>query len=284
MNTLHKIGMRFTGTLLSRFAHLRTTCAITILSMAGAVSPCIAEGDPTVSEAPLIGTLYDFKQGWDFKEIHMDSEIYDKTLCEFITKGWDEQILSKYLRLGQPFYSNHIFIPMIGDKNAPKALGVDKKIKDGYWVIHYKAQVVPPADGRYRFAGYAHATLFMAVNGKLVLNGCRWDVTKTMPNFPWRSDVPQGGAKAGDHKLAIGSWVDLKASEPIDIDILMGNRVATELCAFLLVEKEGETYAKDENGFPILPLFQLSRFNGELPQGKMSTNTVVNVMVWKSLQ
>ena len=245
-------------------------------------------GSSEASEAALIGTLYDLKQTQDRKPLVMDAGVYDKTLAQFVLNGWDESVLNKYFRITHPFYTTQVFIPMLGDKVAPKAFGVQDRIQDSYWFVHYKGQVVPPADGRYRFVGYAHATILVAVNGQLVLNGCRFDISHEAPDFPLRSTQtahdPQAGAPAGDHRLTFGPWIDLKHSEPIDIDILFGNRVASELCAFLLVQKEGGNYDTDNKGFPILPIFQVARYDGPPLSDKRSTKAVLNAMIWKSLQ
>jgi hypothetical protein len=247
-------------------------------------------GSNEPSEAALIGMLYDLKQTEQLKPGITNTKDYDRVIADFIMKKWDESVLNKFYRISHPLYTTQIFIPMLGNQVAPKALGVQNHIKDGYWVMHYKGQVVPPADGRYRFAGYAHATMLVAINGKLVLNGCRYDINKDEKDFPLRSvqkaSDPNAGAPAGDFMLTVGPWVELKHDEPVDIDILFGNRLASELCAFLLVEKEGQTYETDPaTHFPILPLFQVARYNGPpLLQGKMSTRCQVNAMIWKCLQ
>jgi hypothetical protein len=233
-----------------------------------------------------MGIFYDLKRTSDRDKVPMDMPAYDKTMADFITKGWDEQILNKYYRISKPFYTTQVYIPMTPYSQAAKAFGVDDKVTGSYWIVHFKGQVIPPASGRYRFVGYAHATMFVAINGKLVLNGCRFDINSVMPNFPLRS-VQNGsdphGAPAGDHLLTLGSWVDLKAGEPVDIDILFGNREVPVLCAFLLVEKEGDSYAKDPvTRYPILPLFQVAPYNGTLVR-KDGTPCAVNAMIWKSL-
>lgn len=246
-------------------------------------------GTDQASEAALIGSLYDLKQTSGRKPIAMNPSDYDQTISGFIMQDWDESILNKFYRISHSFYTTQIFIPMVGNQLAPKAFGVADRLKDGFWVIHYKGQIIPPADGRYRFAGYAHATMLVAINGRLVLNGCRFNIHKVEKNFPLKSTQaasdPQAGAPAGDFRLTVGPWVDCKHAEPVDIDILFGNRHRSELCAFLLVEKEGETYATDPvTHYPVLPLFQVARYEGDLQQGKLSTRCQTNAMIWKCLQ
>ncbi len=241
-------------------------------------------GSSTASEAALTGILYDLKQDEHRNPAINNTHDYDSVIASFLTKGWDESVFDPFYRVSHPFYTTQIFIPMLASKAAPKAFGVENRIQDGYWVIHYKAQVVPPADGRYRFAGYAHATIFVAINHRLVLNGSRWDVSKAARNLPGLAR--EAGAPAGDFHLCLGDWVDLKHSQPVDIDILVGNRQATVLCAFLLVQKADEIYPIDPaTKFPILPVFQLTPYTGlPFPEGKLSTRAQFNTSIWKCLQ
>ena len=249
-----------------------------------------AFGKSTPSESALMGIFYDLKQDQQKEAVAMNSPIYDKTLADFITNGWDETALDKFYRISKPFYTTQVYVPMTPDQQAARAFGVDDKVTGSYWIVHFKGQVVPPSGGRYRFVGYAHATIFVAINGKLVLNGCRFNINDTMHDFPLKSVQsaadPRHGASAGDFMLTTGEWVDLKAGEPVDIDILFGNRVAAVLCAFLMVEKEGETYPTDPNThFPILPLFQVAPYTGApLDQSKRGTPCEVNKSIWKCLQ
>jgi hypothetical protein len=250
-----------------------------------------AFGKSTASESALMGIFYDLKQTQQKDKVPMDSPVYDKTLADFITKGWDETVLDKFYRISKPFYTTQVYVPMTPQNQAARAFGVDDKVTGSYWIVHFKGQVIPPAAGRYRFVGYAHATIFVAVNEKLVLNGCRFSINDTMKDFPLRSvqnpTDPQAGAPAGDWMLTYGQWFDLKADEPVDIDILFGNRVAPVLCAFLMVQKDGETYPTDPNThFPILPLFQVANYSGPAldMEAKKGTPCTVNKSIWKSLQ
>ena len=278
----------------SRIDSIAVLCLGLVALVAGRLhaddsSDADAFGKSTPSESALMGQFYDLKQTQQKEPVVMNSPTYDKVLADFITKGWDEATLDKYYRISKPFYTTQVYVPMTPDQQAARAFGVDDKVTGSYWFVHFKGQVIPPSAGRYRFVGYAHATMFVAINDKLVLNGCRFDINNTMHDFPLRSvqspTDPNRGAPAGDYMLTKGPWIDLKADEPVDIDILFGNRVAAVLCAFLLVEKEGETYPTDPvSNFPILPLFQVSSFKGELDQSHKGTPCAVNKSIWKCLQ
>ncbi len=49
-----------------------------------------------------------------------------------------------------------------------------------------------------------------------------------------------------------------------DLDVIIGERPGGQFNAFLMVEKQGETYPKDSRGRSIFPIFQLAKY--ETPQ------------------
>jgi len=274
---------------LGAFCALAGLWAGSLLVRAEDTSAADAFGKSTPSESALMGIFYDLKQTKQKEKVSMDAPIYNQVMADFIMKGWDETVLNKFYRISKPFYTTQVYVPMTPQNQAARAFGVDDKVTGSYWIVHFKGQVIPPSGGRYRFVGYAHATIFVAINEKLVLNGCRFDINETVKNFPLHSvqsaSDPQHGAPAGDWMLTVGPWIDLKADTPVDIDILFGNRVAPVLCAFLMVEKEGETYPTDPvTHFPVLPLFQVAPYNGTLLQDKTGTPCAPNKSIWKSLQ
>ncbi len=202
----------------------------------------------------LIAIIYDFKQTQMRQPSTTTPETYPGIVKEFLRQGWDEQVLNRYFRITRPLYSTQIFIPNIPADTAPKAFNVEKVIKPSLWIIHYKGQVSPPEDGTYRFAGYADDVLAVAVNSKTVCVGARSDMQM---DAVWKSsDKP--GAHAFNGNLAYGDWITLKKDKPIDLDVLIGERPGGEFCAFLLYQKQGETYQTDAKGNLILPVFQLA--------------------------
>jgi hypothetical protein len=137
---------------------------------------------------------------------------------------------------------------------APKAFGVENVVKPSYWVIHYKGQVVPPADGTYRFVGNFDDLLVVAVNRKVVLEGNRPDTR--FPRLGWKEAADKGPKVAANDLAKYGDWVDLKANQPVDLDILIGERPGGQFHGVLLYEKKGEAYPRNAKGQAILPLFQ----------------------------
>lgn len=205
--------------------------------------------------AGLIAIIYDLKQTQSMQPSQVTPETYPRVVNEFLRKGWDEVVLNRYFRITRPLYSTQIFIPRIDADAAPKAYGVEKVIRPSCWVIHYKGQVSPPEDGTYRFVGYADDSLAVAVNNKTVCVGSRPDMDQASL---WKSPEKKPGAYAFNGNLIYGEWLPLKKDEAIDLDVLIGERPGGDFCAFLLYQKQGETYQLDKAGNPILPVFQLA--------------------------
>jgi hypothetical protein len=149
-------------------------------------------------------------------------------------------------------------------------------------VVYYKGQVSPPEDGNYRFVAYADDVIVVAVNGKTVLVGGRPDATKNLKM--WTS--PEQGAKIGaaNGTLHYGDWISLKKDEPVDLDVLVGERPGGSFCAFLLYEKQGAEYPKTESGATKFPLFQLAPHKTSVGNPKDEPPFSEASTVWKGYQ
>ena len=213
-------------------------------------------GNSQQSESALMGMMYDIKQME--KNSGGTTNDYPTVIDEFLTKGWDEAVLNRFYRVSRPLYTTQIFIPNMDAGLAPKAFGAEKTVKPSMWVIHYKGQVSPPSAGTYRFWGCADDVLAVAVNEKSELVFCRPDMA--LPKNGWKQTDPDG-AQAADDPLRPGDWFTLGDKEIMDLDVIIGERPGGLFNAFLMVEKKGQTYQKDAQGHPILPIFQVAPYS-----------------------
>jgi len=254
------------------------------IALLGSTSVLAKGDDPSVfgqskqSEAALIGVLYDLKQTQDHKPTNVDPEVYSTVVDEFLSKGWDEGVLNRYYRVSRPLYTTQIFIPNMDANEAPKAFGAEKTVQPSRWVIHYKGQVSPPESGTYRFWGIADDVMAVAVNGKTVLVGNRRDTRLPLTN--WQASE-RDGAHAGDGDLRPGDWMPLKATDIIDLDVIIGERPGGIFNAFLMVEKQGASYNTDRRGHLILPIFQIAPYN--TPPTR-DAEFATGFPIWKSYQ
>ncbi|MEO0415889.1 MAG: FecR domain-containing protein, partial [Verrucomicrobiota bacterium] len=105
------------------------------------------------------------------------------------------------------------------------------------WMAWYSGKVKPPQKGRYRFWGYADNHLLVAINGKPVLEGSRFDTSfrnelkgikrRNHPAFPCLN------AQAG---ISAGQWIEV-GNNPVQIDILFGEMSNTHTFGLLLIER-----------------------------------------------
>jgi hypothetical protein len=253
-------------------------CAVAASSLSAA--PITEFGTSESKGAAMVGILYDLKQDQARKPMKMDIKGYGRLVDEFIASGWDEGVLNRYFRAARPLYTTQIFIPLMAANSAPKAFEVENIVKPMFWLIHYKGQVSPPTSGAWRFWGYGEEVCSVAINGKNVLLA-NWKEITT-PSVGWKSPEPPGQPAASGH-LKAGDWIELKAGEVVDIDVLIGERGGGVFAAYLLIEKRGEKY-EQINGKPVLPVFQLAPHDTPQPQSvKYGPVIAPNGPVWNGL-
>ena len=204
--------------------------------------------------ATLIGIFYDLKQTQRRQPIPNAPAHYESTIDEFVVSGFDEALLNRFFRAALPLYTTQIAMPDMSAAIAPKAFGVEGVVKPSNWIIHYKAQIAPPADGTYRFVGNVDDLLVVAINRKVVLVG-NWPNTN-LKKLNWKSNSTPGPTVAANTYSKYGDWIDLKSDVPVDLDIVLGERPGGKFQGVILYEKKGETYPLTAKGQAILPLFQ----------------------------
>ncbi|MGH8046225.1 MAG: hypothetical protein ACREKL_03180 [Chthoniobacterales bacterium] len=180
----------------------------------------------------LIGILYDFKQNQKRQKIDMDKDTFEHSVAQFVDSGWDEGLINKYYRVPRALYTTQLQIPTISADVAPRAFGVEKTVAPQKWLVHYKGQVAAPEDGTYRFCGNSDDFVVVAVNGKTCL-------VAEMPGTPmgvkWFAKEPP---PPGDFQAA-GDWINFRAGEPVDLDIVTGESPGGQYRCRLSIQKKG---------------------------------------------
>lgn len=254
---------------------LAATLAATLLLGWATPRPTLAgdnNADPSLfgsaqrSAGALIGILYDFKQTQKREPVPMDRHIFERVVAQFIDGGWDEGLLNAYYRVPRALYATELLIPTIDADTAPRAFGVEKTVQPRTWLVHYKGQVAAPTDGTYRFLGDADDFVAVAVNGETVLVA---DIPGTKLRVKWfAKEAPfrLGGRHGG--RFIAGDWIELRAGQPIDLDIITGESPGGQMRCLLGVEKKGVDN-HDE-----MPPFQLTA----------TKNTPPGAVPWKRVQ
>ncbi len=225
-------------------------------------------GDSPDSGVPgLIGELYDLKQTPDGTATPMaisPPETVDsyypgfaglpqtkeglKVLREYV-KSWNQDILDRYYKSPSALEATQIFIPTRHSEEATKAFKVQDKVTARRWVIHYHGTMIPPKTGRFRFLGFGDDFLVVRLGDNNVLDA----------SYPGEKLDESANARDEDipgpsgHHLFCGKWFNVDASQPMSIDILIGEGPGGFSGFVLLIEEDGDTSEKGD-----YPVFQMA--------------------------
>jgi len=241
----------------------------------------------------LIGRFYDFKQlakatpNPDLARLN-PGPLAEKEISTFTQGTWSATNLSKFYRAPEPLYTTQIFVPNMSADEAPKAYGVQKNVQGKSWIAHYRGRVSPPATGTYRFVGAADDFMVVRLDGRVVLDGGLFVVSKFKSDLQARGYPYEFSAGANSlqksrrNGFVIGNRMELRAGLFYDIDIIIGEGLGGYFYAFLYFEQEGVTYAKDGHGNPILPIFRVA--DGPSPDKKAGIPPFMeNGAIWRAL-
>ncbi len=194
--------------------------------------------------ASFVGIFYDLKQSQTRQRYPNPNQQYWKVIRDFVSDEFNEAQLDRFFRAALPLYTNRIAMSNMAANNAPRAFGVQDVVEPRHWIIHYRAQVAPPRDGRYRLGGGSDDVLVAGINRKVVVIGQHADRDLALPRWVSPADPePRPGVRPGlDNRALWGHWLDLKAGVPLDLDVVVGERPGGSFYAVLVYQEEGKTY------------------------------------------
>ena len=210
-------------------------------------------GEPIDIGNNLIGTFYDFKRRRGGGTVVLDNEGFKIEVGKFTRGGWNTSHLARYYRAPKKLYATSIMIGSILSVLAPGEFG-ESGVEGLRWIVHYKGTLVYPKDIKFRFVGAADDILLVRVDGKDVLNGS-WSGTGYTYS-DWTTSAPGTYQLMGNTFAVFGDWITLKAHEPVDMQVLIGEVPGGVFSAMLAVEVEGVDYPLNKHGNPILPMFK----------------------------
>lgn len=222
------------------------------------------------------GRFYSLKYDRKGGEAVMDPDQFLLLLRKFCTQGWRESLLARYYRAPDRLYATSFMVPPISSPMAPDVFGQPEM--ESYWFfVKYKGKLVYPEDIRFRFWGIGDAYIVVNVDGKNVLvNGVEGRLL--VLDFWQSTDADNDKYFLGDKTMKIGDWIELKAGEPLDMQVLYGEWAGGVMSGMLLVEVDGVEYPQTRQGGPLLPAFKTEEFTRDqleqirkyLPEGEAS--------------
>jgi len=222
------------------------------------------------------GQFYSFVHTRDGGLAIMDEIQFVFLLRKFCASGWKESLLARYYRAPDKLYTTSFMVPPVPSPMAPDVFGQPEM--ESYWFFaKYKGQLVYPEDIRFRFWGVGDAYIVVQVDGKNVLvNGVPGRLR--VLDFWQNTDADNDKYFLSDRKMRVGDWIELKASESVDMQVLFGEWRGGVMSGMLLVEVDGVDYPQTRQGGPLLPAFKTEEFSQDqieqirkyLPAGEAS--------------
>lgn len=211
----------------------------------------------------LIGVIVDLKRDGEGKSRSLN---YWRDVQSLVDGNFSAKAMGEFFVLPRKVALTHMFIPTQPAENGPKAFGVDDLMKPMGWVAYYTGKIVPGRKMRCRFIGYFDDLLLIRVNGNVVLDcswmnhaGAKgevtgWESPERKEAGKWGTDHPDA-PRAGSY-FAFGDWFDADPQQPIQLDLVIGERPGGQIGGAVMIEEEGVEYEKEQGtGRPIWPIF-----------------------------
>jgi len=217
------------------------------------------------------GTFYSMEmtRSGKFEPIGVDG--MNQVVQQFVEEGWNPKVFAPYYKAPGKMYATHFMIPPIPSEQGPSQFGIklSETVSPAFWVIHYKGEITRPEGGRFRFRGTGDNFFIVRVNQKIVLatSFAHFYAGQigTRMSLRWSPTDEQSGKFLMGHGFAtVGDWFDLEPGAPVEMEVIAGDYWGGWFKAMLVVEEEGQTYPKNEDGMPILPIFRTEKIPEKL--------------------
>jgi hypothetical protein len=206
----------------------------------------------------LVGEFYDLKRNRNgtIKYDTADDAKLAAELRKFYDADWSTAVFAPFYKAPAKLYATQIFVPSLKAADAPEKFGIKEAVEPMMWVVIYKGKIAYTNDIKFRFSGYGDDLLLVRINKKMVLNGSH-QVDEKFNDQGWANRSPDNKKRwLGLGRARVGDWVELKANEPVEIEVLLGEVAGDLFSGMLFVEVDGVKYPENGRGEPILPIFR----------------------------
>ncbi|QBG46827.1 hypothetical protein EGM51_05230 [Verrucomicrobia bacterium S94] len=216
----------------------------------------------------FVGTFYDTKRlrsGTGNPGISIEETC--EAIIKFVKNDWRPSVLNKYYRSPRKLYATTFTFPTMPAAMAPEAFG-EADVPGYGWFAHYKGELVYPEDIKFRFWGQGDNAMIVRVGKEIVLvvahpEGTPWQMTLPLWN-PSDHSVYRKYALDKNFSVA-GDWIELKAGEPVNMEVIVAVPSGGLNCFILCVEEEGKEYPENPfDGGPCLPVFKTEELSQDL--------------------
>ena len=214
------------------------------------------------------GTFYDMKRSRTGRNIPMSGDQFQVVLSKFVRDDWNPGKLARYYQAPKKTYTTSFMIPTTQSVLGPEAFGESNYLGDPdgvggyYWCALYTGELVYHRDIKFRFWGTGDDVFLVRVNGEIVLEA-NWEDQwgNNLPMMEIATDWQSSAAASrqywmGIMKAEVGDWIELKAGEPLDMEVLIAEIPGGGFGAMLCVEEDGVDYPRKKDGGPTLPMFK----------------------------
>jgi hypothetical protein len=226
------------------------------------------------------GTFYSFRYDRDGNLLYEAgrSKWYE-LLLDFLKDDWNPLVLSRLYRSPEKLYATQFLVPAVMTSQGPEQFGIDTLEFDPIdWMVHYKGTIQSKTDGRFRFWGVGDF-LIVRVNKEMVfMDYFQEERNDYIPTSVWprftESELEQNKNGREAWRMLtrdsirggvwIGKWFELKAGEPVEMEVVTGEGGGAYFTCALLIQQEGAEYSENAQGMPILPVFKTAEMSQSL--------------------
>lgn len=210
------------------------------------------------------GTFYSLRYDRRMNVVNDDKVLVLEIVRRFLEHNWNARVFAPYYRVPKKLYATQFMVPGVPTSDGPAAFGIEDETEFDpiFWYVHYKGQFAAKESGRYRFWGSSGDSSFVRVNGKLVFAGAIKEDRTTATGWPeYLNEEEREDYNMGTCHAKVGKWFELEEGVPTDMEVLIGEGTGRYFSCMLMIEREGDIYARNSEGMPILPVFRTAEMS-----------------------
>jgi hypothetical protein len=182
----------------------------------------------------------------------------------FLDGDWNPFVFLPYYRSPQKMYATQFMVPRGPATIGPRAFGMSPEREDEtfHWGVHYKGKIKSEKGGRFRFWAAGEDSLFIRVDGKLLINAS-WPQRQSRVYDKW---IPSSEEhclyQMGMATVSVGDWFDLEPGQIYEMEVLFADFQPINCALLIMIEDEAEEYYhREKDGMPVLPVFKTAEMS-----------------------